>query len=85
MYPNEQYYVYILKSLNDDKFYIGTTRDVCRRLKEHNSGLSKSTAPRRPFELVHSEEFDNIKSAYARERFLKSKKNKNIMRIIVGQ
>jgi len=80
------YFVYIMESLKDGKYYIGTTNDVERRLKEHNSGLSRSTSSRRPLKLVHTEIFEDIKKAYARERFLKSKKNKHIIKkIIRGQ
>lgn len=43
------YIVYILISLKDSsKYYIGTTRDLKRRLQEHNnsrSGYSKRYAP----------------------------------------
>jgi putative endonuclease len=77
------YYVYVLESLKDGKYYIGVTKDVDRRLKEHNCGYSKSTSPRRPFRLVHSEQFSGIKEAYSRERFLKSKKSKNLIEKIV--
>jgi putative endonuclease len=37
------YYVYILKSLKDGRYYIGSTSDVMARLKFHNSGLQRST------------------------------------------
>ena len=36
------YYVYILKS-ESEKYYIGYTNDLRRRLKEHNAGLNSST------------------------------------------
>ncbi|HWJ92022.1 MAG TPA: GIY-YIG nuclease family protein [Flavisolibacter sp.] len=35
------YYVYILKSLKDGKFYIGCTTDVEARLRFHNGGLQR--------------------------------------------
>ena len=46
------YYVYFLKSLNHDFYYIGQTKDLKKRLNEHNSGLSQSTKHYAPFELV---------------------------------
>jgi len=75
--------VYILQSLKDFGFYIGVTNNINRRFIEHNQGKSKSTQYRRPFNLVRIEEFDNIKLAYQRERFLKNKKNSKIIRNII--
>ena len=37
------YYVYILRSLKDKKYYIGSTSNVEARLKFHNAGLQRST------------------------------------------
>jgi putative endonuclease len=53
------YYVYLLKSERDEKFYIGCTDSIERRLSEHNSGRTKSTKNRRPFLLVGYKEFED--------------------------
>jgi predicted GIY-YIG superfamily endonuclease len=45
------WFVYIIKSLRYNFIYIGSTNDLQRRLEEHNSGISKSTFPYKPFEL----------------------------------
>ncbi|MGB8319656.1 MAG: GIY-YIG nuclease family protein [Ignavibacteriaceae bacterium] len=37
------WFVYIIKSLNYNFIYIGSTNDLKRRLGEHNAGFSKST------------------------------------------
>ena len=68
----DKYYVYILYSLKDNKFYIGFTKDLKKRLKEHRLGLVPSTKIRRPFTLIHYEYFINKKDAKVREVFLKS-------------
>jgi putative endonuclease len=65
------FYVYILKSLADQKLYIGSTDDLRRRRTEHNNGLSKSTKLRRPFELRYYEAFTNEHDARHREFSLK--------------
>lgn len=65
------YRVYILKSLIKDRYYIGCTSDLEKRLKAHNSGKTKSTKPYRPWILIYAEEFDNKKDAYKREYYLK--------------
>ncbi len=37
------YYIYILFSLKTNKYYIGSTDDLARRLKHHNAGSTPST------------------------------------------
>ena len=49
------YYTYVLFSEKDHQFYIGYSTDVKKRFDQHNSGLTKSTAPRRPFRLIYYE------------------------------
>lgn len=66
------YFVYILLSQKDNKMYIGCTNNVTERFRRHNSGEVFSTKYRRPFVLLHTEEFDNKTDAFSRERFLKS-------------
>jgi putative endonuclease len=45
------WFVYVLKSLNDQNLYMGSTNNVRRRLAEHNSGEVESTRHRIPFSL----------------------------------
>lgn len=66
------YFVYVLFSLKDHKLYKGSTSNIQQRLLRHNSGASTSTAHRKPFVLVHIEQFDNKTDAIKRELFLKS-------------
>jgi putative endonuclease len=65
------YYVYILKSLKDGKFYTGCTADLKKRLKQHNGGMVRSTRARRPLKLVYWETFTTRSEAMRRERRLK--------------
>ena len=61
--------VYVLKSLKDDKKYIGSTsRGHQTRLLEHNSGKSKSTRHRRPFIIIGFQECETIKEASELEK-----------------
>lgn len=64
------FYVYVL-NLNNNKFYIGYTKNLKRRLKEHNRGESKYTKTKRPLNLVYFEGYVNLDDAKGRERFLK--------------
>ncbi len=77
------HYVYIIESISKGKFYIGVTNNLKKRFYEHNNGLSRSTVPLRPFILRRVEGFDNIKDAYFREKFLKSKKSRKILELII--
>ncbi len=45
------WYVYILSSRKDGKFYVGSTDNLRRRLVEHQRGQCESTRLRRPLEL----------------------------------
>lgn len=69
------FYVYVLKSSQDDELYIGSTNDLKRRLKEHQNGKSSSTKLRRPFELIYYEAYKNEKDARLREHSLKFRGN----------
>jgi len=71
---SKQWFVYVLKSLKDGKYYIGYTSNLERRLEEHNSGKQRSTKHRAPFELVHYEVFHSKSDAIKREKQLKSYK-----------
>lgn len=65
------YYVYLLKSIKFGKTYIGSTKDLRRRLKEHNAGISFSTKPFLPWKLIYYEAFDDERAARSREKNLK--------------
>jgi putative endonuclease len=66
------FYVYILKSLKDGMLYTGSTNDLKRRFKEHNSGQCETTKNRRPFELVYYEAGLDEKISREREKYLKT-------------
>ena len=65
------FFVYILKSEKDGKFYIGYTNNLERRVREHNSGGTFSTSFRTPFKLVYYESYISEKDAKKREENLK--------------
>jgi putative endonuclease len=66
------YFVYVLRSLKDGKFYTGYTENVDRRLTGHNSGKNTSTKYRCPFEIVYYEACRNQRDALRREKYLKT-------------
>ena len=65
------YWAYVLWSDKLGKRYIGSAEDVHKRLKRHNAGRTRFTSRGVPWVLIHSETFDTLGEARARERFLK--------------
>ncbi|OGD61938.1 excinuclease ABC subunit C [Candidatus Berkelbacteria bacterium RIFOXYA2_FULL_43_10] len=74
------YYVYVLLSFKDNKFYIGSTPDLKRRLKQHSSGQVDSTKNRLPVKVIFYEAYLNKYDAFRREDYLKSSKGKTALR-----
>ena len=67
------YYIYIIKSLKNNKRYTGfTNKDPLFRLEEHNSGKNSFTRNNSPYVLLYTEEFSSKSQAERRERFLKT-------------
>jgi len=55
-------------------FYTGSTIDLAKRIKDHNSGYTPSTRYRRPLKLVYFEEYHTLIEARLREKALKGPK-----------
>lgn len=70
-------YLHILYSEKLDKYYIGSTNDLLRRLSEHNRGHSKFTKKGMPWTLVYSIELESLEAARKEERRIKKKKSRN--------
>jgi putative endonuclease len=77
------YYVYILLSQKDNRYYIGSTSDLKRRIEYHNSGLQRSTKHRVPFKLVYYEVHDDRSSAERREKQIKRYKGGEAFRKLI--
>ena len=77
------YYVYVLRSLRDKGLYIGSTRDLRKRLRLHNNGAVRSTNPRRPFELIFYEAYRSEYDAKRREIYLKSTKGRTTLKTML--
>lgn len=71
------YYTYVLQSDSSRRYYIGSTSDIRRRLKEHNSGKTKSTKNRGPFRVVYVKIQTTKEEAYRHEMKIKSYKSGN--------
>lgn len=79
------YYVYVLYSLKFNRTYTGMTKDLDRRIIEHNKGQNKSTKAYFPWVLIHKEEFDSRIEARRREKFLKSGNGRGYIKSIINK
>jgi putative endonuclease len=70
-------FVYILKSKNYDKTYVGSTLNLEKRLSEHNSGKSTFTSKFKPWTIIYSEDFQNLSEARKKEKYYKSASGRN--------
>ena len=66
------FYIYILISKSDGKFYTGYTKNLKLRFEQHQKGLIESTRNRRPLELIYYEACLNQQDATHREKYLKT-------------
>ncbi|MBP8591371.1 GIY-YIG nuclease family protein [Candidatus Shapirobacteria bacterium] len=78
------FYVYLLKSLKNNKSYVGfTSKNPSVRLEEHNRGTNKFTKDNGPWKLVYYETFFCKECAQQREKFLKTGVGKKLKAIIL--
>ncbi|WP_338063555.1 GIY-YIG nuclease family protein [Zunongwangia pacifica] len=74
-------YTYILLC-NDGSYYTGSTKNLEKRLSEHNNGTGVNyTAKRLPVSLLYYEEYHRIDDAFYREKQLQgwSRKKKEAL------
>ena len=77
--------MYILKNESTGRFYIGSTNNLKRRLKQHKQGLTRTTKILKTYTLVYTEEFDSIIEARKREKKLKSYKSKKYLEWLINK
>ena len=66
------FYTYILKSLNNGAYYVGSCEDVDARFNLHNTEQVKSTKRYVPWKLMYREEYKTLSEARKRETQIKS-------------
>lgn len=70
------YYIYVLRSLKNNRLYTGSTDSVEKRLNDHNTGRSTYTRLSKPFILLYAETYNTRSEAVKRELFLKTGKGR---------
>jgi putative endonuclease len=78
------YCVYVLFSAKDFLLYIGYTSDLAARKHKHDIGGVKSTAPRRPVELIYCEYFLFKPDAMRREGYFKTSMGRKAIKLMLA-
>jgi putative endonuclease len=78
------YYAYVIQSSIDGSFYKGHCQDREMRLKQHNSGKTKSIKHKIPFMMIYSEEFTTKEEAIKREKYFKTAAGRRFLKKKLG-
>ena len=78
-----QYFVYILYSVAQDLFYIGSCSNPEERLRKHLANHKGFTSRTKDWEICYLECFSEKTAAVKREKQLKSWKSKKKIQILV--
>jgi putative endonuclease len=80
------YFVYIV-ACADETLYIGSTNNIEKRIKEHNTSKrgARYTSTRRPVQLVYTETYETITEAMRREYELKTWTRKQKLDLIESE
>lgn len=65
------WYVYVIQN-QQGHWYIGSTKDLQKRILRHNLGKNNSTKHGIPWKFIYCEASFNKEDARAREKYLKS-------------
>lgn len=76
--------LYILQLINQ-KYYIGSTKDIEKRLVQHQKGTTPSTKNYLPVEIVFNQVFDTLKEARRAEIWLKKQKSHTFINRIINE
>ena len=77
------YTVYILYSSKIDRYYIGYSNDLERRISEHNRRKGKYTDRGIPWKIVYTESYELKEDASTREAFIKSQKSRIFIEALI--
>ena len=81
----DKFFTYIIYSDKLNKYYIGSTTDLDRRIKEHNRGKTPFARLGMPWQLKYSEEFLTRTEAVRRELEIKRRKDRKYIEKLIGQ
>ena len=79
-----EFHVYIIFSKSLDKYYVGYSVDLVKRLAEHNTGISTFTAAAQDWELKYKESFNTRSLAMKREKEIKKNKSRKYIKWLIN-
>ena len=79
----EMHIIYILNSKKHNRYYIGCTSNLERRIDEHNNGKVSSTKAFARWSVVYIEKYATKSEAYEREKIIKSYKSGNAFKDLI--
>ena len=79
-----KFYVYIIYSPSKDRYYIGQTDNLNRRLEDHRNSRSGFTKGIKDWELKWSYELSDRSEAVALESKIKKKKSRRYLEYLIG-
>lgn len=74
------FYTYVIENNKKNRWYTGSTGDLRKRLKQHNTKQSTWTKTGSPWTLVYYETCLNKEDAMSREKYLKSGMGKRYLK-----
>lgn len=74
------YYTYVIQSQKSNYLYTGSTNNLQKRFKQHNSGKSTWTKNKGPWKLIYYEACISEDDARRREKYLKSGMGKRYLK-----
>ena len=77
-------YLYVLESLDDGRYYVGSTINLTQRLRHHLGGHTPTTKRFGEIKLVFSQEYSTLKEARKIECRLKRLKRKDYLARIIA-
>ncbi len=66
------FYTYVLKSVKDNKLYVGLTKDLKQRFEQHQKSLVDATKDRMLLALIYYEACISQEDAIKREKYFKT-------------
>ncbi len=81
----DMYTVYILHSIQYNRYYIGSTGNLVKRLERHNSMNVRSTKHCAPWKVVYTEQYITRSLAVQREKQIKRYKGGNAFKKLIDK